>query len=279
MTGVRVADLNDIEPGDLVVHLEHGIGKYMGLHEILFDGRRQEVLTIEYADAAKLHVPVSQTHLLSRYVGVSKHHVQLHRLGGKRWNTEKEAAERAIVDLAATLLDTQAQRSILAGHSFPADTPWQRDLEAAFPYEETADQHRVIAEVKTDMESSRPMDRLICGDAGYGKTEVAMRAAFKAVTAGKQVAVLVPTTVLAQQHFETFRDRMSAYPVRLEMLSRFVARGRHGGILEGLAEGTYTKDMVEPLFAAARGQAVKIGFKPLTDEIPFYYFEPIKTAR
>jgi transcription-repair coupling factor (superfamily II helicase) len=196
------------------------------------------VLTIEYAEGTKLHVPVSQTHLLSRYVGVSKHQVHLHRLGGKRWNSEKENAERAIVDLASSLLETQAQRNILNGYSFPADTPWQHDLEAAFPYQETPDQQKVIVEVKTDMESSKPMDRLICGDAGYGKTEVAMRAAFKTVMAGKQVAVLVPTTVLAQQHFETFKERMSAYPVRIEMLSRFVTHSRQIGILKSLAAGT-----------------------------------------
>jgi transcription-repair coupling factor (superfamily II helicase) len=237
-TGSRISDLADIEPGDPVVHAEHGIGIYRGMFEIAFNGRMQEVLTIEYADKAKLHVPVSHAHLLSRYVGISRRAPQLHRLGGKRWNAEKSAAEHAIQDMSASLLEMQAQRSHLPGHSFPPDTPWQHEFEASFPYWETTDQHAAIIATKGDMESSKPMDRLVCGDAGYGKTEVAMRAAFKAVMGAKQVAVLVPTTVLAQQHFDTFRERMSSYPVRIEALSRFVSRGRHCEILKSLAEGT-----------------------------------------
>ena len=236
--GTRISDLADIEPGELVVHADHGIGRYRGMFEIILAGQRQEVLTIEYAEGAKLHVPVSHAHLLSRYAGASKHEPQLHRLGGKRWQTERIAAEAAIQDLAASLLETQAQRSHLPGYSFPPDTPWQHEFEAAFPYRETPDQHTTILAVKGDMESSRPMDRLVCGDAGYGKTEVAMRAAFKTVMSGRQVALLVPTTVLAQQHFDTFRDRMSAYPVTIEMLSRFVTRGQHDETLKGLAKGS-----------------------------------------
>jgi len=238
MTGMRVSDLSDIEPGDIVVHADHGIGKYLGLNEIKINGQLQEVLTIEYADKAKLHVPVSQAHLLSRYVGISKHSVKLHTLGGKGWTREKTEAERSIADLAASLLETQAQRSLLAGHQYPPDTQWQYEFEASFPFVETVDQHRVIVEIKRDMESNRPMDRLVCGDAGYGKTEVAMRAAFKTVMDAKQVAVLVPTTVLAQQHFQTFAERMAPYPIRVEMLSRFCSQGMHNRTVKGLADGS-----------------------------------------
>ncbi|MFH0878082.1 MAG: CarD family transcriptional regulator, partial [Lentisphaerota bacterium] len=188
-TGMRLAEWTDIQPGELVVHMDHGIGKYLGLYEILFDGQLQEVLAIEYADNAKLYVPVSQTHLLSRYVGVGRHRPNLHSLGGKRWTREKLAVEKAVRDLAGSLLETQARRSALEGHSFARDTPWQHEFESSFPFQETEDQHRAIRDTKLDMESKRPMDRLICGDVGYGKTEVAMRAAFKAVMDGKQVAV------------------------------------------------------------------------------------------
>ncbi|MDD4871629.1 MAG: transcription-repair coupling factor [Kiritimatiellae bacterium] len=237
MAGMRVSELTDIEPGDLVVHTDHGIGKYRGLNEIRVNGELQEVLTIEYADKAKLHVPVSQAHLLSRYVGISRRNVKLHTLGGKGWSREKASAEHSIADLAASLLETQAQRSLLEGHAFPNDTPWQYEFEASFPYVETQDQQKVISDVKQDMQSRRPMDRLVCGDAGYGKTEVAMRAAFKAVMDARQVAVLVPTTVLAQQHFQTFTERMAPYPIRVEMLSRFCAHNKHVQIVKAIAEG------------------------------------------
>ncbi|MCE9612678.1 MAG: transcription-repair coupling factor [Lentisphaerae bacterium] len=235
--GDRLADLAALRTGDLVVHLEHGLGRYLGLADIECDGQRQEVITIEYDEGAKLHVPVAHAHLLSRYVSVSRQRPKLHRLGGRRWEKEKADAEKAIADMAAALLETQAHRDALEGFAFPPDAPWQREFEASFPYEETPDQIRAIADVKRDLESTRPTDRLICGDAGYGKTEVAMRAAFKAVMAGRQVAVLVPTTVLAQQHYQTFCERMAPYPFRIEVLSRF-SRGRHAAIIHGLAEGT-----------------------------------------
>ena len=236
--GARVSDWTDMEPGNLVVHVEHGVGRYLGLREITVNNRLQEALAIEYADGAKLYVPVAQAHLLTRYVGVGKRFVQLHQLGGKRWSREKESAERAIQDLAASLLETQASRDSQKGFAFPSDAPWQHELEASFPYVETEDQHRAIAEAKRDMESERPMDRLLCGDAGYGKTEVAVRAAFKAVMAGKQVAVLVPTTVLAQQHFQTFTERIAPFPVRIEMLSRFCTGSECARTVKGLQEGT-----------------------------------------
>lgn len=230
-TGERLTDWSDLRPGELVVHVDHGIGKYLGLYEIVFDGQLQEALAVEYAEGARLYVPTGQTHLLSRYVGIGRTRPPLHTLGGGRWLREKVAAERAASDLAAQMLETQAQRSALAGHAFAADTPWQDDFERAFPFNETADQLNAIEDVKHDMESTRPMDRLICGDAGYGKTEVAMRAAFKAVMDGKQVAVLVPTTVLAQQHYETFLARMGRFPVAIEVVSRFRSKTRQAEIL------------------------------------------------
>ena len=235
-TGERLTDWTDLRPGELVVHIDHGIGKYLGLYEIVFDGQLQEALAVEYAEAARLYVPTSQTHLLSRYIGVGRTKPPLHALGGHRWMKEKIAAERAASDLAAQMLETQARRAALDGHAFAKDNPWQFDFEQAFPYAETDDQLRAIEEVKRDMESKRPMDRLICGDVGYGKTEVAMRAAFKAVMDGKQVAVLVPTTVLAQQHYETFLERMGRFPVAVEMVSRFRSRSEQSAVLARVAQ-------------------------------------------
>jgi transcription-repair coupling factor (superfamily II helicase) len=235
-TGERLTDWTDLRPGELVVHVDHGIGKYLGLYEIVFDEQLQEALAVEYAEGARLYVPTSQTHLLSRYIGVGRVKPQLHSLGGKRWLKEKVAAERAANDLAAQMLETQARRAALDGHAFAPDNPWQFDFEQAFPYSETDDQLRAIAEVKRDMESKRPMDRLICGDVGYGKTEVAMRAAFKAVMDGKQVAVLVPTTVLAQQHYETFLERMGRFPVVVEMVSRFRSKSEQAAVLAQVAK-------------------------------------------
>jgi len=235
--GTPLSAWTDLQPGDLVVHVDHGIGKYLGLYEVVFQGERQEVLALEYDAGARLYVPVSQVHLLSRYVGVGRHRPDLHRLGGRRWLREKAAARKAIRDLAASLLETQARRETLHGYAFGPDTEWQREFEAGFPFPETEDQRRAVAEIKRDMESPRPMDRLICGDVGYGKTEVAMRAAFKAVMDGKQVAVLVPTTVLAQQHLETFRRRMAAFPISIEMLSRFRTPAEQQEIIRRLAGG------------------------------------------
>jgi len=236
-TGERLTSLDHISVGDLVVHVEHGIGRYRGMTEIEFDGQRREVLTVEYADSAKLHVPVTHAHLLARYIGTG-HTVRLHGLGGRRWSAEKQAAQSAVEDLAASMLETQARRAHLPGYAFAPETPWLHEFEASFPYAETADQARCIAEVKRDMQSPHPMDRLICGDAGYGKTEVAMRAAFLCAMQGKQVAILVPTTVLAQQHFDTFRERMGPYPIHVAMHSRFCTPGERAAALQRTAEGT-----------------------------------------
>ena len=237
-SGFRPAEITDLEPEDLVVHAEHGIGIYKGINEITVGGQMQEVLSLEYAEGMMLHVPVSQAHLLSRYVGLPHHKARLHKLGGSRWKREKDAAGKSIMDMAASLLELQAHRAVQPGHAFSKDLPWQRDFEASFRYRETQDQVKAVMEVKRDMEAPHPMDRLICGDAGYGKTEVAMRAAFKAVMDHKQVAVLVPTTILAQQHFDTFSERMSIFPVRIAQLSRFCSRAERNSILRDIRDGT-----------------------------------------
>ncbi|MBQ9429939.1 MAG: transcription-repair coupling factor [Kiritimatiellae bacterium] len=222
VAGARIEQVSELEPGDLVVHLNHGIGRFLGSTEIIVEGRRYEVFSIEYAGGVKIHVPVSQAHLLSRYVGVAgREDAKLHNLSGKRWLSEKADAERAVQDLAASLLETQARRSVVPGVAFDPSPMYMQEFEAAFPYTETPDQHKAVEDVKRDMSLPKPMDRLICGDAGYGKTEVAMRAAFLAVMNGRQVAVLVPTTVLAEQHYETFKERMAAFPVNIGVVSRF----------------------------------------------------------
>ncbi len=251
-------DFADLEEGDLVVHLQHGIGRYLGLKNLPATISREkseignpkseiECLVIEYApsnpgnEPPKLYVPVTESHLVSKYVGAGGRGASrppLNTLGGTRWRKAKEQAERAVRDVAAELLQIQAARESKPGHAFAPDAPWQREFESAFIYEETPDQMRSITEIKTDMERAKPMDRLICGDAGYGKTEVAIRAAFKAVMDGKQVAVLVPTTVLAQQHFNTFRERMADYPMRIELLSRFRSRRQQQRVVKDLANGS-----------------------------------------
>jgi transcription-repair coupling factor (superfamily II helicase) len=245
----------DLEEGDYVVHLQHGIGRYLGLQRLPpaptgrpgcaspTPGVGQECLVIEYAPrspgqpAPKLYVPVTEAHLVSKYVGAGKARPALHPLGGTRWSKAKEQATAAVQTLAAELLRVQALRTSQPGFGFPPDQPWQGEFESAFIYEETPDQARAIAETKADLEQPRPMDRLICGDAGFGKTEVAVRAAFKAVLAGKQVAVLAPTTVLVQQHHRTFLERMADYPVRLESLSRFRTGREQRQVLQALASG------------------------------------------
>ena len=225
------------EPGDYVVHVDQGIGRYIGLRKLKREGMEREYLAIGYRDGAKLYVPLEQAHLVERYIGPGRRRPSLDVLGSPRWIRRKARVERAIVDFASELLELQAMRSSLRGISYSPDTAWQREFEASFIYEETPDQERAIAEVKADMESARPMDRLICGDVGYGKTEVAIRAAFKAVMDGKQVAVLVPTTVLAQQHFNTFTDRLADYPVEVRVLSRFQSPSEQREAIEGLIFG------------------------------------------
>ncbi len=250
-------DFTDLEEGDYVVHVEHGIGRYAGL-SVLSPGSGtkplekgglsleggEECLVIEFAPSSpddappKLYVPVKDAHLVSKYVGAGKARPPLNTLGGARWTKTKEAAERAVRDLASELLSIQAARESQSGLAFPADVPWQREFESSFIFEETPDQMKAIQATKLDMERPKPMDRLICGDVGFGKTEVAIRAGFKAVMGGKQVAVLVPTTVLAQQHFNTFRERMADYPVRIELLSRFRTPREVKRVIQDLAAGS-----------------------------------------
>ena len=228
----------DLTPGDYVVHEDYGIGIFRGLVTLTVSGEEQEYLLVEYAGRDRLYVPIYQVDRLSRYVGADEAPPALSRLGSAEWGQVKARARRAVEEVARELLELYAARELAPGHAFSPDTPWQAELEAAFPYVETPDQARAIAEVKADMEKPRPMDRLICGDVGYGKTEVALRAAFKAVMDGKQVAVLVPTTVLAQQHYTTFRHRLAPFPVVVEHLSRFRTPAEQARILQGLREGT-----------------------------------------
>lgn len=235
--GPRLNDFEDLEPGEYVVHVDYGVGRYIGSSEILVAGKRSEVFTIEYADGAKLHVPAAHAHLLSRYVGVKGEAVHLHRLDGKRWEKDKKDAQKAVSDLAAALLETQAKRETAPGFAYDVHCDGRDAFDAAFPYEETDDQVAAIDAIDADLAAHKPMDRLICGDAGYGKTEVAMRAAFVAAMNGKQVAVLAPTTVLAEQHFETFTSRFDGTPIRIESVSRFQTSGTHKGTFQRLATG------------------------------------------
>ncbi|MGC9335240.1 MAG: transcription-repair coupling factor, partial [Anaerolineae bacterium] len=227
----------DVEPGTYVVHVEHGIGLFQGLVKMGFNGSEREYLLVEYAAGDKLFVPVYQADRLSRYVGVSDHEPRVNRLGTAEWEQVKAKTQREVEEIADDLLALYAAREIVEGHAFSTDTLWQAELEASFPYVETEAQARALEEIKTDMEQPRPMDRLICGDVGYGKTEVALRAAFKAVIDGKQVAILVPTTVLAQQHYQTFTERLSSFPVSVEMLSRFLTRKKQEQVVERISQG------------------------------------------
>jgi transcription-repair coupling factor (superfamily II helicase) len=211
----------DLQVGDWVVHIDHGVGRFFGLVDRTVDGIQREYLGVAYAEGDQLFVPVHQADRLARYLGPDSRAPAPSRLGGVEWRNAKTRVREAVEEVAEDLLDLYAERQIVTGYAFHPDSPWQQELEASFPYVETEDQVQVIAETKRDMESPRPMDRLVCGDVGYGKTEVALRAAFKAVMDGRQVAMLVPTTVLAQQHYNTFRERLAAFPVEVEMLSRF----------------------------------------------------------
>ncbi len=232
-------DFSELNEDDLVVHLEHGIGRYEGLKQIpRADGHIEEVLVVVFANDARLYIPLEQSFLLSRYVGVGKGNPPLSALGDAKWAKAKQSAEKAVFDYAARLLQVHAERETARGFAFPQDNKWQSEFEGSFLYKETADQLAAINATKTDMESERPMDRLICGDVGFGKTEVAIRAAFKAVMGGKQVAILAPTTVLAQQHYQTFRERMSDYPVTVDSLSRFRTSSEQKKTVKGLKEGT-----------------------------------------
>jgi transcription-repair coupling factor (superfamily II helicase) len=221
ITSRPVDSFLDLKSGDYVVHVAHGIAKFVGMQTISKDGKSEEYLSLRFADNATLHVPASKINLIQKYVGGFSGHPTLSKLGSGRWEKEKAKVADAVMDMAAELLDVQAARQAEVGQAFPPDTEWQREFEAEFPYEPTQDQVTSNEEIKGDMQKPRPMDRLLCGDVGYGKTELAMRAAFKACEFGKQVAVLVPTTVLAEQHYRSFKERMANYPFQIESISRF----------------------------------------------------------
>jgi transcription-repair coupling factor (superfamily II helicase) len=227
----------DLQVGDYVVHIDHGIGRFGGLVQRELDHHLREFLMVEYDGSGQLFVPVHQADRLTRYVGAEGAVPALDRLGGHEWHEKKGRVKQAVIEVAQEMLDLYARRNVVQGYAFSPDTPWQKELEDSFPYVETEDQKRALEEIKRDMEAPRPMDRLLCGDVGYGKTEVALRAAFKAVMDGKQVAILVPTTVLAQQHYETFLQRLAAFPVAVEMLSRFRTPREQTEILFKLASG------------------------------------------
>ncbi|CAM5684015.1 Transcription-repair-coupling factor OS=Streptomyces antimycoticus OX=68175 GN=mfd PE=3 SV=1 [Streptomyces antimycoticus] len=237
----KTIDPLTLEAGDFIVHEQHGVGRYIEMVQRTVQGATREYLVVEYAPAKRgqpgdrLFVPTDQLEQVTKYVGGEA--PTLHRLGGADWTKTKARAKKAVKEIAADLIKLYSARMAAPGHAFGADTPWQRELEDAFPYAETPDQLTTIAEVKEDMEKSVPMDRLICGDVGYGKTEIAVRAAFKAVQDGKQVAVLVPTTLLVQQHLGTFGERYGQFPVNVRALSRFQTDTEAKAVLEGLKDG------------------------------------------
>lgn len=237
LSEMPLANFVDIDKGDYVVHNRHGIGRFLGLKNFEIDLKNVEHFVIEYQGGERLYVPRHDLHLVQKYIGFTKRPPRLFKLGSRQWEKVRRMVEKRIQRTAAELLRVQAVRESLKGYAFGKDTPWQKEFEASFPYQETPDQRKATDDVFSDMESSRPMDRLLCGDVGYGKTEVAMRAAFKAVMDGKQVAVLVPTTVLAEQHYFNFSRRMKDYPVRIGMLSRFRTKAEQGAIVREAAEG------------------------------------------
>ncbi|MFA6349975.1 MAG: transcription-repair coupling factor [Candidatus Omnitrophota bacterium] len=248
----------DINIGDYVVHTRHGIGKFLGYEKIKKGDKRIDHLVVEYDRSEKLYVPVSDMNLVQKYIAFQVRKPKLNRLGTKEWNRIKERAKKGIQKLAWDLISLQAMRLSIGGHKFPADSSWQAQFEKTFPFQETPDQITAMQEVKHDMESAKPMDRLLCGDVGYGKTEVAMRAAFKAITGNKQVAFLVPTTILAEQHYRNFINRLSDFPIKVELLSRFKTRSEQKEAVKGIIEGT-----VDMVVGTHRLLSSDIGFKDL----------------
>ncbi|MDD5088567.1 MAG: transcription-repair coupling factor, partial [bacterium] len=234
---VPLHDIDALKPGDFVVHVDYGIGRYMGLTKIQVQATQRETLKIEYRDGVTLFVKLENLAQVQKYSGRDGFQPPLSKIGGRDWRDLKRKTKKSLISIAEDLIKLYAQRKAAHGIAYSDDTSWQREMEASFPYEDTVDQIRAADEVKHDMERSQPMDRLICGDVGYGKTEIAVRAAFKAVTDGKQVAVLVPTTILAQQHFRTFRERLKGWPLKIEVISRFQSAKEQKQTLHRLAEG------------------------------------------
>jgi len=235
--GIRLSDYRELSSGDYVVHEQHGIAKYQGLSTLEIGGIKRDYLLLKYRGTDRLYIPVDQIGVIQKYSGGEGHAPRLHSLGGVEWQKLKNRANRSVEELARELLSLYAARQAAEGYSFGPNHPWQQEFETHFPYEETPDQLQAIEDVKADLEKPHPMDRLICGDVGYGKTEVAMRAAFKVVLEGKQAAVLVPTTVLAQQHYRTFRERFGGFPVRIAQLSRFVSKSEQKKVLKEISAG------------------------------------------
>lgn len=254
----RIKSYSELKVGDWVVHVNHGIGKYLGIVTLKVDGTHKDYLHITYAGNDKLYVPVDQIDQVQKYVGSEEKEPKLYRLGGNEWKKVKNKVRSSVQDIAEDLIKLYAKREASKGYAFSKDGPEQREFEAAFPYEETEDQLRAIEEIKRDMERDRPMDRLLCGDVGYGKTEVALRAAFKAIMDGKQVAMLVPTTILAQQHYETVRERFQDFPVNIGLLSRFRTRKQQKETIEGLKRGT-----IDIVIGTHRLLSKDVGFKDL----------------
>ena len=233
----QLLDFTELADGDALVHLQHGVCLFRGLTKLEIQGGTKEVISVEFAEQMTIHVPLHESHLLTRYVGLNKAAPKLGKIAGTTWEKTRAAAERATLDYAAELLRLHAQREQGGGYAFPPDHYWQHEFESAFPFRETPDQLLAIEAAKSDMEKPEPMDRLVCGDVGFGKTEVAIRAALKAVLAGKQVAILVPTTVLCQQHFNTFLERMAQYPIIIDMVSRFRTTKQNKKVIAQIAEG------------------------------------------
>ncbi len=256
--GKRVPALEDLKIGDYVVHINHGVGRYIGIEKLSVGDTERDYLLIKYQGEDKLYVPTDQSNLLQKYSYQEGQTPKLSKLGGNEWNKIKSRVKAAVKDMAEELLALYAARQAQPGYAFAADTPWQGEFEEAFPFEETPDQLRTIEEVKRDMEKPRPMDRLLCGDVGYGKTEVAIRAAFKAVSDNKQVAVLVPTTVLAQQHYTTFRERFEGFAVKVDMMSRFRSPREQKNTLKELDQGR-----VDVIIGTHRLISKDVGFKDL----------------
>ncbi|MFY9550153.1 MAG: transcription-repair coupling factor, partial [Thermoanaerobaculia bacterium] len=253
-----LSDLRDLKLGDAVVHADYGIGLFKGLKRVPVEGEEREFMEIEYAESKTLLLPVERFDLVQKYSGVEDAVPPLDRLGGAGWAKRKASVRKAMRDMTDQLLKLYARRSVAEGFAFSKDSPWQKEFEDAFEYAETPDQAQAIADVKRDMQSSKPMDRLLCGDVGYGKTEVAMRAAFKAVLDGKQVALLAPTTILADQHYRTFRRRFAAFPVEIALLSRFRSRAEQKEVVAKVADGS-----VDILIATHRMLGKDLAFRDL----------------
>ncbi len=234
----RIKSYQELKVGDYVVHANHGVGKYLGIETLKLNNLHKDFMLIRYSGDDKLYVPIDQIDLVQKYVGAEGKEPKLYKLGGTEWTKVKRKVQSSVEDIADDLIKLYAERESRKGYAFSKDTEMQREFEASFPYQETEDQLRCIAEIKQDMEKDRPMDRLLCGDVGYGKTEVAIRAAFKAIMDGKQVAILVPTTILAQQHYETIRERFQGYPINIGLLSRFRTRKQQTETINGMKKGT-----------------------------------------